>query len=318
MKKRIVVIGGGNGSATVNNALKQYTDTLDITSVVSVCDSGGANGRLREQLGVLPSADVLRAILGLSPYDYPTLKKIFRVNRFSMGKFEGHYLGNLFLMLVARHTGNYLGAIKALEDAVEAKGKVYPVTLEQSDLCAELSDGKIIIGEGNIDRPSQEERKKRITRAWLQPTPMICDEARDAIEAADYIIFAPGSLYTSLIATIVVEGMKKGALRNSNAKLIFIAGNAYEQLGEPGPKNLSESVQELEMYLPRPVDIVLYNNHNHTPEEIEHYKQKQWGILEIDHQNITDREVIGKDFERAGGGLDSQKLGQVLKDIINP
>ena len=316
MKKKVVVIGGGNGSALVNNALKPLVRDIDISSVVSVCDSGGANGRLRERLGVLPSADVLRAVLALSPYNYGLLKKIFRSNRFSEGKFEGHYLGNLFLMLVARHTGDYIGAVRSLEDAVEAVGTVHPVTLDQSDLCVELSDGEIVIGEGVIDRPTNSMREHRIIRAWLQPTPMIYDGARDAISSADYIIFAPGSLYTSLIATLVVEGMKKGALRHSNAKFVFVVGNAYEKNGEVGPTILSEVISELETYLPRPLDIVVYNNRTLTKQEKVYYQKKQWGLLDIDVTDIEGTKIIAADFERKGGGIDVTKLSKVLQPII--
>ncbi len=313
MKKKVVVIGGGNGSATIINALKPFVSDIELTSVVSVCDSGGANGRLREQLGQLPSADTLRAVLAMSPYDYAMLKKIFRINRFSEGKFEGHYLGNLFLMLVARHTGDYLGAVQALEDAVEAQGKVYPVTLDQSDLCVELSNGQIVIGEGNIDRPIHD-RSVRIMRAWLQPTPMICDKARDVIEHADYVIFASGSLYTSIIVNLVVEGMKKGALRLSQAKFIYVAGNAYEIEGETGPTKLTEFVSELEMYLPRPLDMVFYNNYKLDEEDKSFYKMKEWGLIEFDQ--IDGEKFMGVDFEREGGGLSVEKLGKALMNYM--
>jgi len=315
-KKKVVVIGGGNGSATTINALKQYVDEIELSAVITMSDSGGSSGRLKKEFNTLPTGDILRAVLAMSRHDYQTLRPIFNKNRFSdLGNIDGHNLGNLFLVLLEKHVGSFSEALKALHQAVDAVGTVHPVTLEQSDLCVELTDGEIIIGEHEIDRP-EKQSDARIERAWLQPTPMIGDGAREALEAADVIIFGPGSLYCSIIASLVVEGMKKGALRNSKAKFMYVVGNAYEQHGEAGPTTLSGFVQTIETYLPRSIDTIVYNNHKLTEQQQQYYDSKQWVVIKPDEKNLEGRHIVGGDFERDGGGLSWAALGKLIIDHI--
>src|SRR3989339_860667 len=115
-KKKVVVIGGGNGSAISIVALKQNLDLFDISAVISMSDSGDSSGRLREEFNTLPPGDIMRAVLALSKYDYPLLKQIFFRNRFSgAGKLDGHNLGNLALILGEKYDGDFMSAIRALE-----------------------------------------------------------------------------------------------------------------------------------------------------------------------------------------------------------
>jgi uncharacterized cofD-like protein len=194
-KKNVVVLGGGNGSSNSIRAVKHLRDQVELSAVISMCDSGGSTGRLRTQYGVLPPSDIMRAILAMTGYDYEVLRKIFYTTKFSdAGDLDGHYLGNMFLTFANQVTGNFEDGLAALHQAVNAVGRVYPVTLEVADLCAEMSNGEIVFQEHSIDRPKK--RDHHITRAWLQPTPMIYPPAKQVIEDADYIIFGPGSLYT--------------------------------------------------------------------------------------------------------------------------
>src|SRR3990167_11517090 len=145
MKKKIVVIGGGNGSAVCLEGLKNYTNIFDISAVISISDSGGSSGKLRKEFNTLPPGDIMRAVLSLSKYDYQTLRRIFYQPRFQgLDKLDGHNLGNLFLTLAGQYSGSFLRALEALSQSVEAQGRVYPVTLESSHLAAELQNGDII------------------------------------------------------------------------------------------------------------------------------------------------------------------------------
>ncbi len=313
--KKVVILGGGNGTAISLRALKPYTDRFELTAIVSMSDAGGSSGKLRKDLGVLPPGDMLRAVLASSPYDFDVLEKIFRTNRFSdVGKLSEHNLGNLFLALSAQHEGSMLSAISALSQAVEAKANIFPATLESSDLCVELSNGDIVIGEDNIDRPEYD-RTHRITRTWLQPKPMMYDTAKDAMEKADVIILGPGSLYTSIIATVSVEGMI-GAFRASRARIIYIAGNAHEMDGETGPDRLCEFVRELQQYVPKKIDIVVYGNAPLTEVQQKRYKTKRWKRLILDPEAIPEYQCVGADIEKEIGGLDPGKLGKVVYDLI--
>src|SRR3989339_2031331 len=153
-KKNVVVIGGGNGSAVCLEGLKTYTNIFDISAVISMSDSGGSSGKLRKEFNTLPPGDIMRAVLSLSKYDYQSLRKIFYQPRFSgLGKLDTHNLGNLFLTLTIQFTGNFIHAIEAMSHSVEAKGRVYPVSLENINLVAELENGKVIKTEAFIDNP---------------------------------------------------------------------------------------------------------------------------------------------------------------------
>jgi len=320
-KKKVVIIGGGNGSAIVISALK-YNPAYDLSAVISMSDSGFSSGALRRYFHLPSPGDILRAALAMSRYDYSLLRTIFNKNRFSslvnvnkkLKADRDPSLGNLFLMLTAQFEGDYVRAVRALEEAVEAVGHVYPVTLDLTDLCVQLSNGKIIQPEGVIDRPSYN-RKWKIQKAWLEPAGRVYPGAREIIAAADYIVFCPGSLYCSVIAALLPQGVKE-AINGSRAKLIYIAGNGYETIGETGPERLSDFVKQLGQYLPRPVDLVVYNNQKLNTKQLKKYREKNWATFEVDLQNLLHRKIIVGQFERAEGGLCDVKLGKILKNIL--
>ncbi|MBI2443963.1 MAG: YvcK family protein [Candidatus Magasanikbacteria bacterium] len=310
-KLKAAVLGGGNGSAIVLSGLKKYADRLALSAVISMSDSGGSTGRLRQEFNTLPPSDIMRAVVAMSRYDFTALRQIFYRNRFSgPGKLDGHNLGNLFVALVAQYAGDFMAAIRALEISLESVGRAYPVTLQVNDLAVELANGAVVKTDEVIDRPNYD-RSLRIKRMWLQPAAAANPEAVRAIKAADYIILSPGSLYTSIIATLLPTGIKE-AIAASRGKLWYVAGNAFQLNGETGPAKLSEAVAELEQYLPRPVDIVLYNNVKLNSAQQQRYADKQWGLLTLDAAALGNRPVIGKDFEKPAGGLSSDKLGKIL------
>lgn len=315
MKKKIVTISGGNGSAIGLNAFKKLIDDFIISSVVSMSDSGGSSGRLREEFNTLPSGDILRAVLSLSPYDYPILKKIFHTNRFSENeKLSGHNLGNLFLTLVGEYTGDFVSGVRALEQAVEAVGHVYPNTIDKTDLVAEYSDGSVVKGETKIDLPDRID-DIFIQKVYLEPEAEIFPETKKIIEEADYIFIGPGSLYTSVIATLLPTGIQE-AIKNSQAKLIYIAGNAREKNGEKGPKVFSEFVKTLEKYLPRSLDFIIRNSHQFNEMEKKKYEERGWEETPFDPENLPGRKIILADYERFGGGLCPDKLREIIKKEI--
>ena len=315
-KKKVVVIGGGNGSAVTIVALKQNLNRFEISSVVSMSDSGGSSGRLRQEFKTLPPGDIMRAILAMSVYDYPMLKDIFYRPRFTgAGKLDSHNLGNLFLSLSAKYCGNFIYALDALAQSIKAVGKVYPVTLHETDLVAELTNGDIIHTEAFIDRP-QYNRGLKIKKAWLKPACKIYQPARQALLKADYIIISPGSLYTSLVATLLPNGTRE-AIKKSKAKIIYVSGNAFHTHGETGPEKLSDFVKQLEHYLPRPVDLTLYNKHRLNPRQRQRYNHRHWAEIEMDTKNLPKGKVLGYDYEKDKGGLCALRLGEILKKVLN-
>ena len=323
MKQNIVVIGGGNGTALMLQALKPFLDKAHLTAVVSTADSGGSSGALRRFFGTLPPGDILRAILALSPYDYTLLKKLFYSNRITaLNTFNAQLhasrepnLGNLFLVWAAQAEGDMVRAIRGLEEAVEAVGHVHPVTLQSATLCVELANGTMLKGEGTIDRPTYD-RANRIVRAWLEGDPIANPDVTHALANADYIVFGAGSsLYTSTIPNLLVGGVQE-AIDQSRAKLICIPGDAYSLNGETGPTTLSEYVAEMEQHLPRPVDAIVYHNEPLTAAQEQMYVQKEWGSFEKDVQNLSGRPLFGCDLEKTDGGLSPEKLNRALGEIL--
>ncbi len=315
MKKKVVVIGGGNGSAIVLCALKKFIDQLDLSAVISMSDSGGSSGKLRREFKTLPPGDIMRAALAMSPYDYHLLKQIFYRNRFDgLGRLDQHNLGNLFIILSEQYEGDFIRALRALEQAVEAVGKVYPVTLGVTDLAAELSSGMIIKTEAALDKP-QYDRSLKIKKVWLEPERTVYAEAERAIKEADYIILSPGDLYTSVIATLLPNGVQI-AIQESAAQLVYIAGNALHADGETGPERLSDIVKQLENHLPRSLDLIIYNNVRLNGQQKKLYQEKKWIVFEKDVENIKNRKVIGVDFEKLAGGLSPEKLAKTLQKLI--
>lgn len=308
-------MGGGNGSAKSIRALKLYKDEFDVTGVISVSDSGGSSGVLREEFNTLPTGDVLRAILAMSKHDYSLLKSIFYKPRFSEeGNLKGHNIGNIFLVLAEKYTGDRMKAIRALEEALGACGHVYPVTQELTHLCARMSDDSVIEGEHLLDRP-EFDRSKRIREVWLAPEVKVDAAAKKAILEADYIVLGPGSLYCSVIPTLLPTGVSE-AIKASKAKIIYACGNAYEADGETGAQTLSEFVQGLQKYLPRKIDTVVHNNHEMSDEQKQWYAEKRWTVFNVDAENI-DVPLIQGDYElEEEAGLDADKLGAILKTLL--
>ncbi|HAT03486.1 MAG TPA: hypothetical protein DCS29_01775 [Candidatus Magasanikbacteria bacterium] len=320
-KKRIVVMGGGNGSAVTLNAVKQLTDTCDISAVISMLDSGYSTGAIRKFFDMLPPGDILRAILAMSPYNFQILKKIFYKNRIStlkklngdLNASRGPSLGNVFIALTTQYEGDFVRAIRSLEEVLETVGHAYPSTLKQADLIVELSNGDIIRGETHIDEPTYD-RNLRIKKAYVEPYVEAYPDALDQIKQASCIVFGPGDLYTSIVASLLPQGIQE-AIKQSPAKLVYVVGNAYHTHGETGPTTLSEFISELELYLPRPLDYILFNNAQLNKNQLALYARREWSLIEQDITPDIDKRIIAGDYERSSGGLCSDKLARMFKKL---
>ncbi|MFB6181387.1 MAG: uridine diphosphate-N-acetylglucosamine-binding protein YvcK [Candidatus Magasanikbacteria bacterium] len=313
--QNITIMGGGNGGSISIRAMKNYLDYYDLSAIIAVSDSGGSSGELREEMDVLPPGDLLRAVLAMSKYDYRKLANIFRNNRFKdvNHNLEDHNLGNLFLSLVDRYGGNAVDAIDVLSQAVEAQGDVYPTTTADTHLCVELSNGDVVKGEHKIDRPDYD-RSLKIEEAWLEPEPEVYEGARKAILNSDYIIIGPGSFYASIVATLLPEGVEE-AIENSDAKIIYVPGNAIEKNGETGPERLSEFVDRLQEILPRRIDKVIFNNATLDDRQKQLYEKRNWKKMIADIESV-EHDITAAPYESREDGLDPDKLGNLLHDYI--
>lgn len=246
----IAAIGGGTGLSTLLRGLKKYSSNL--SAIVNVTDDGGSSGRLRENLGMLPPGDIRSCLLALANTE-PLLERVFQ-HRFTNGEgLEGHNLGNLFLAALTEEFG-FEEAVVAASRVLAVKGQVLPVTLEKLDLVATLSDGRIIRGESRI--PAE---NGKIQRLHLEPdTSQIYPGATKAIEAADIVVVGPGSLYTSVLANLLVPGVTE-ALRQSKARKIYIC-NVMTQPGESDYYTAADHLQAIYDHMgPGLFDVVVVN-----------------------------------------------------------
>lgn len=250
---KIVAIGGGTGLSMLLKGIKHYTN--NVTAIVTVGDDGGSSGRLREEMGVLPPGDIRNCIAALAD-DEDLITKLFQY-RFKNGEgLEGHSFGNLFLTALCAITGNMVKAVKESASVLNIRGVVLPATLDDMKLAAEFEDGSIVKGESNIP-----EAHKKIKRLFTEPA--LCralPEALSAIADADLIILGPGSLYTSVIPNLLVDGIVD-AIEKSTAKKIYVC-NIMTQPGETDNYSVASHVNALITHAGgrKILDAVLVNN----------------------------------------------------------
>lgn len=236
---KIVVIGGGTGLSILLRGLKTYTS--NITAIVTVADDGGGSGVLREDLGMLPPGDIRACILALANTE-PNMERLLQY-RFDSGALKGQSFGNLFLAAMNGIYGSFEMAVKETSNVLAVTGKVFPMTLEKVELFAELENGEIVKGESNIPIISGEMNSK-IKRVFINPT--ISDPLEDAVEAildADLIVLGPGSLYTSVIANLLVNDIV-GRIHEAKAPVIYIS-NVMTQPGETEDYSVREHVKAI-------------------------------------------------------------------------
>lgn len=272
MSERVVTVGGGTGSFTMLSELKKVAS--DLWAVVAMTDSGGSSRRLMDEFGhPLPLGDLRQALVALSR-SRKLWGDIFRY-RFPDapgGVVGGHSLGNLILhALEDQNGGDLLAALEDAEEMLNAAGHVVPVTLERATLCAELSDGTVIRGETEIDRPGDRPILP-IARAYLDPTVAVLPRARKALERADRLLLGPGDLYTSLVPCLLVDGVAE-AIRVCEGEVVYIC-NVMTKRGETDGFTASDFVRVIHHYLGRRVDTVVVNTAEPSAELAARYAEE--------------------------------------------
>lgn len=251
----VVCIGGGTGLSTMLRGLKLYTPS--ITAIVTVADDGGGSGILRSELGMLPPGDIRNCILALANIE-PTMEKLLSY-RFDTGSLKGQSFGNLFLAAMNGICPSFDEAVRRTCDVLAITGRVLPVTNEDVRLMAEFEDGSRVLGESLISAVKKQ-RGCRIKRVSLIPEkPKAHPECLKALGSADMIVIGPGSLYTSIIPNLLVDGIAEAVLR-SDALRVYV-GNVMTQIGETEDYSLSDHISELFRHAGGKLfDIVLAND----------------------------------------------------------
>ena len=234
---KIVAIGGGTGLSTMLKGIKKITN--NITAIVTVGDDGGSSGKLREELGVLPPGDIRSCIAALAD-DEDLVAKLFQYRFKDCAGLAGHSFGNLFLTAMCSITGDMFRAVKESSNVLSIRGRVLPATLDDMRLVAEMEDGTIVKGESNIPE-SGKKIKRLFTELGGKCKPL--EDAIWAINDADLIILGPGSLYTSVIPNLIINGIAK-AINDSKAKKIYVC-NIMTQPGETDGFSVSDHIKTL-------------------------------------------------------------------------
>lgn len=289
---RVITIGGGTGTHTVLSGLKKYP--FNLTAIVTVADSGGSTGRLRDEFGALPVGDFRMALTALASTDEEAdiLRDLF-LYRFDKGQdgLKGHNFGNLFLVAMADVLGSYEKAIEYASKILRINGTVIPVTSEPVDLCAKYEDGTVLEEEALIDEPSERfNGKQRIVDLWVKPNLPITKEAMRAILEADFIVLGPGDLYTSIFPNLVAKGTK-AALKKSEAKIIYVV-NLMTKYGQTYKFSAQDHVEEVKKYLGRYPDFVLINNADYPERILKEYKKEFDYPVKDDLNKNTSFEVV--------------------------
>jgi len=236
----VVSIGGGTGLSALLRGLKE--ETSNITAVVTVMDDGGSSGRLREEIDVLPPGDVRNCILSLAE-DETRFSDYFQYRFSAPEELAGHSLGNLLLAGLEQATGGFDRAIEAMSHFLSIRGRVLPATLTKTRLVAIVEDGTEIEGESRISSDPRPIKRIFLSTAPVEPY----EEVIEAIGAADLITIGPGSLYTSIIPNLLVEGIVE-AIEESRAEKILIA-NLMTQPGETDRFTLRDHLKVLNDYI---------------------------------------------------------------------
>jgi uncharacterized cofD-like protein len=251
---RIVAIGGVTGLSTLLRGLKEHSS--NITAVVTVADDGGSSGRLREELGIPAVGDIRNCIVALADSE-PLMGELLQY-RFPVevsANLSGHAMGNLLLAAMTSVQGDdFEEAVRQMNRVLAVRGQVVPATATPVTLNARRVDGTEVVGQSQISRSTG------IDRVWLSPDGVMAgDDARRAVEEADLIVMGPGSLYTSIMPSLLLPEIA-GAIRSSSAVRLYVC-NVATQRGETQDYNLADHVRALELHTgPGLIDFVLANN----------------------------------------------------------
>ncbi len=315
-ERKIVTIGGGTGMSTMLRGLKKYTRNL--TAIVTMADDGGGSGRLREDLGMLPPGDVRNCLVALADAE-PVMESLFRY-RFSGGELSGQSLGNLIIAAMDSMCGSFEEAIRRTGEVLAISGRVLPVTTEDIHITARFSDGAEVQGESHIGDATNE-HGGRIEKVRLVPQKAkAATGVLESIREADAILLGPGSLYTSIIPNLLVEGVAD-ALRRTSAPKIYVCN----VMGQPGETEGYTAFDHVEAILQHGgegiIDYCVVNTEKIEDAVRRRYAEEGVGPVLVDAPRFRERgigligaEVLGRKENLARHN--PEKLAECIFDFL--
>jgi uncharacterized cofD-like protein len=314
---RVVTIGGGSGQFALLSGLKNLTG-IHISAVVSMTDSGGSTGRLRDELGTLPPGDILKCVLALSPHQ-EMARAVFQKRFEKDRRLKGHNAGNMLLTMLSRYTGSFPAGVQALAEILDVKGEILPVTIDRATLVAELANGSRVFGESAIDTPEGLQRDT-IRDVYLVPHHSdaihVYPPVLKAIDKADIIILGPGDLFTSIIPNLIVPGMKEKLTSVSTP--IYQVVNIMTKFGETNHFEACDFIATLESFTGRKMTAAILNNRRPSDRLLAIYRRQKSDFVDI---GLADDRcpLIMEDLLETSGDVirhDAGKLAAAIERII--
>ena len=310
---RVAAIGGGNGLSTMLRGLKNYTENL--TAIVTVADDGGGSGRLREDLGMLPPGDIRNCMEALANTE-PLMRQLMHY-RFTEGSLAGQSFGNLVLAALNGISPSFDAAVRRMSEVLAITGRVLPVTTSDVQLQAEFENGASVIGESRITE-CKKAQDCRIRRVSLIPErPRALPEALEAIRQAEMIVLGPGSLYTSIIPNLLVDGIVE-AIQGSDALKVYVC-NIMTQDGETEGYTVSDHIEALFQHsAPGLFDLCLTNSAPIPEEMVRRYAQEGAEPIRCDEDacHALGVEVLRCPLAAVGSGFVRHDSGNLARELI--
>jgi len=317
---RIVALGGGTGLSTLLRGLKlvsaaasRASSTLDLSAIVTVTDDGGSSGRLRKEFDILAPGDIRNCMAALAE-DEKLLSHLFQY-RFKSGRgLTGHSFGNLFLTALTDVTGDFHQAIKLSSEVLAIRGRIFPSTLVNVKLEATMLSGRSVVGETRISGSEDGIKRVRLRPRRCQPVP----EALAAIFEADLITLGPGSLYTSVIPNLLVEGVSEAIAKSAAAK-VYVCNLMWEP-GETDGYSAADHLRAIRKHAPGlGIDYVVVNEKPVSSLARRRYAEENAWQVEVDRAGLEDlgAKVLSLDLLAEGETLrhDSDRLAELLSDL---
>jgi len=309
---RITVIGGGTGLSTLLRGMKYITNNC--TAVVTVADNGGSSGRLRQELGIIPPGDLRHCMTAMADRE-PLMERVMEYRFSGNSELGGHSFGNLFLAALAGAEGGMVQGLQSASQILKIRGQVLPSTQESVNIKAVFKDGTEIFGESEIPAA----RKAVDHLEMIPPNAAATESAVDAILNSDVLIFGPGSIYTSVIPNLLVQGIRR-AILTSDAVKIYIC-NVMTQPGESDGYGAYEHVESLVKAMGTQfLDYVIVNDAEIPEEQQRQYRAKQQLPVTPDVErleqlgiHVVQAKLISKENLVRH---DPRKLAQVVMDLV--
>lgn len=307
----MVVIGGGTGLSVMLRGLKQIDD-ISLTAIVTVADDGGSTGRIRRQFHIPAMGDVRNVMCAMAEEE--TMFTSLMNFRFDGddGDVGGHNLGNLILTALTQTSGSFMEAIRTFSKFLNVKGDIVPSSSQVITLYAVMEDGTIVRGESNI--PNFDNRIEKVFyQEKVEPT----REALQAIHKADIILYGIGSLYTSILPNLIVDGIVEEVRKNPAPKIYFC--NAMTQPGETDHFSLEDHVRAIQKHSFKEAVNIVITHSNRASEEILHrYKEMGSDAVHVQEEEHS-YQILYRDVLSFEDGLirhDSNKIRDVVKELL--